>query len=526
VSAYDYVIVGAGSAGCVLAGRLTEDPDVTVALVEAGGPDQTDEIHIPVAFPTLFKGRHDWDFVSDAEAELNGRHIYLPRGKVFGGSSSLNAMVYIRGNRADYDGWAAEGAEGWSYDDVLPYFRKAEDNERGADTFHGAGGPLSVRESRSMHPLVDAWVESAQKAGHEYNPDFNGARQEGVGRFQTTQRNGMRCSAAVAYLHPALERPNLTVIPDAHALRVLFDGDRASGVEVDRHGAVEEVHAEREVILSAGAYASPQLLMLSGIGPADQLPLVQIDVRHDLPVGHNLQDHVMALLNFRVDMETLETALTPENVGLLQTEGRGPLTSNIAEGGAFMRTRPGLDAPDIQFHMAPVFFYDEGLAPATEPGYGFGPGVLKPTSRGMVTLRTGSPYSKPRIIHNYLSTEEDRASMLAGLRIALEIAEQEPIKSLTKGPFVAPRSGSDEDLMAFARETAFTIYHPTSTCAIGAVVDPRLKVLGVDGLRVVDASVMPTVVRGNTNAPTIMIAERAADLIREDALAASGVAAA
>jgi len=290
-----------------------------------------------------------------------------------------------------------------------------------------------------------------------------------------------------------------------------------------RGDQVEEVRAELEVILSAGAYQSPQLLMLSGIGPADHLPLLQIDVRADLPVGQGLQDHLMALVNWKTDVESLMTALTPENVALLQSEGRGPLTSNIGEAGGFMRTRAGLDAPDVQFHLAPVLFYDESLGPVVEHGFAFGPCVLKPTSRGQVTLRSARPDTKPRVVHNYLATDDDRKSMLAGMRIAMDIAGQPAMRSVISGPFVAPASGSDEDLMDFARRSSQTLFHPTSTCAIGSVVDSRLRVLGVEGLRVVDASVMPSVPRGNTNAPTIMIAERAAGLIHEDKLAASGV---
>ncbi|MBV9336504.1 MAG: GMC family oxidoreductase N-terminal domain-containing protein, partial [Solirubrobacterales bacterium] len=373
---YDYVIVGAGSAGCVLAARLSEDPDVKVALIEAGGPDTADEIHIPAAFGALFKGRYDWDLSSDAEPGLNDRHLYLPRAKTLGGCSSMNAMIYIRGNRADYDEWAAGGAEGWDYENVLPLFKRAEDNEHGESEFHGVGGPQAVSDSRSNSPIVDAMIVAAEQAGYERNPDFNGATQDGFGRYQVTQRGGMRCSTAVGYLRPAIERPNLTVITDALALRVSFDGERASGIEIARGGQLEQVRAEREVILCTGAYQSPQLLMLSGIGPSRQLSRLQIDVREDLPVGEGLQDHLMSLTNWLTDAESLLTALNPVNVELLQREGRGPLTSNIPEGGGFLRTRPGLDAPDVQWFSAPVLFYDEGLGVPEQHGFAFGPCVV------------------------------------------------------------------------------------------------------------------------------------------------------
>jgi choline dehydrogenase-like flavoprotein len=511
---YDYVIVGAGSAGCVLAGRLSEDPDVEVALLEAGGEDTAQEIHAPSGYVFLFKSAVDWDLYGEPEPGLGGRRLYLPRGRVLGGSSSINAQIYIRGNRADYDGWAAGGATGWSYDEVLPYFKRGEDNERGEDLFHGVGGPMSVSDSRSNHPLVDAMIEATKQAGHEHNPDLNGARQEGVGRFQLTQRDGLRCSAAVAYLHPAASRPNLTVIPRAMATRILMRGNRAVGVEYVRDGVLTEARAEREVILSAGAYQSPVLLMVSGIGPAEDLKLLMLDVREDLPVGENLQDHLMANLNVLTNDETLLSAMTPENLALFESERRGPLTSNIPEAGAFFRTRPGLDAPDVQFHYAPVMFWDEGLTPPVDHAVTFGPVVVKPSSRGRVMLRAALADAKPRVTANYLTTDEDRQSMIAGMRIALEIAEQPALKAVERGPWRVPKSDSDEDIMDFVRQVAFTVYHPTSSCAIGSVVDPELRVYGFEGLRVVDASVMPTITRGNTNAPTMMIAEKAADLIR------------
>jgi choline dehydrogenase len=522
---YDYVIVGAGSAGCVLAARLSEDPEVTVALLEAGPEDTQPEIHIPAAFPALFKSNLDWDVLGEPEPGLDYRRLYLPRGRMLGGCSSINAMIYIRGSRADYDGWAQAGCTGWSYDEVLPYFKRAEDNERGEDAYHGVGGPLRVADGRSMHPLVDTMIEAARRAGHEHNPDFNGARQEGVGRFQLTQREGRRCSTADAYLHPASARPNLHVLTGAMALRILFDGRRASGVEIARYGEVVALRAEREVIVSAGTYQSPVLLMLSGIGPQDQLSPFGIEIREELPVGHGMQDHCMAQLNYLTDEPTLFMAMTPDNIALLESEGRGPLTSNIPEAAGFFRTRAGLEAPDVEFHFAPSMFFDEGLTAPADHGYCFGPVVIRPTSRGRVTLRTPLPDSKPRVLCNFLTTGEDRQTMLAGMRMALQIARQEPLRKVQRAPFSVPESDSDADLMAFIKRASQTVYHPTSTCAMGSVVDPELRVYGFEGLRVVDASVMPTITAGNTNAPVIMIAERAADLIRAamPAGAAAGV---
>ena len=511
-----YVIVGAGSAGCVLASRLSEDPAAEVVLIEAGPPDKAREIHLPAAWAQLFKSRHDWDYASEREPGLDRRRVYLPRGKMLGGSSSMNAMVYIRGARADYDGWASDGAKGWAYDDLLPYFRRSEANERGEDQFHGKLGPLTVSDGRSRYSLMDAFVEAGVEAGHPHNPDFNGETQDGVGLYQLTQRNGMRCSAAVAFLHPALGRPNLKVVTDALATRLLFDGLRASGVEIIRHGELQEIRAENEVILSAGAYNSPQLLMLSGIGPAVDLARLMIPVRVDLPVGEGLQDHPAVGMSWHSDTEGLLTAASPANAQRLQTEGTGPLTSNIAEAGGFFRTRSGLEAPDIQFHALPSnsVIGEEGLMRPTSHGVAFGPCVLKPTSRGKLSLRSADPGSKPRILHNYFATEEDRRSMVEGVRIALDIAAQPALRVHIKGPNFVPNSPSHTDVWDFVRQYAQTIYHPTSTCAIGPVVDNELKVHGVERLRVVDASVMPSVVRGNTNAPTIMIAEKAADLIR------------
>jgi choline dehydrogenase-like flavoprotein len=510
--AADYVIVGAGSAGCVLASRLSEDPDVEVVLLEAGGPDTAPELHIPAAFPAVFKSSLDWDLLGEQEPGLGNRRLYLPRGRVIGGSGSINAMIYLRGNRADYDEWAASGCEGWSYDEVLPYFKRSEDNERGADEFHGAGGPLAVCDSCSMHPLIDTMLEAAAQAGHEVIPDLNVDRPEGVGRFQLTQRDGRRCSTADAFLHPASGRRNLEVRTGVFVQRIVFEGDRAVGVEVVRDGAVETVRAEREVILSAGSYQSPVLLMLSGIGPEEELAPLGIPVREELPVGRNLQDHCMVQVNYLTDEASLFGTFTPENFALLE-QGKGPLTSNIPEAGGFFRTRPELSAPDVEFHFAPSLFYDEGLTAPHAHGYCFGPVVIKPTSRGRVMLRAPLPDSKPRVLCNFLTTDEDRESVIAGIRLALEIAEQPALKGVVKEPFSVPASASDEDVLEFARRAGQSVYHPTSTCAMGSVVDSELRVLGTQGLRVVDASVMPTITRANTHAPTVMIAEKGADLI-------------
>ena len=413
----------------------------------------------------------------------------------------------------DYDDWAADGCDGWSYDEVLPYFKRGEDNERGESAYHGVGGPLAVSESRSMHPLVDAMLEAAVQAGYAPNPDLNGERQDGVGRFQLTQRDGRRCSTADAYLHPAAGRPNLEVTDCAFVERIVFEGDRAVGVEVVRNGVRETVRAEREVILSAGTYQSPVLLMLSGIGPSEELAPFGIAVREDLPVGRNLQDHFMVNLNYLSSVPALFGVFTPENFELLEREGRGPLSSNLPEAGGFFRTRPDLPAPDVEFHFSPSLFYDEGLTAPHDHGYAFGPVVVKPASRGKVMLRTPLADSKPRVLCNFLTTDEDRESVVAGVRIALEIAAQPALKAVERAPFSVPASDSDEDILAWARRVGQPVYHPTSTCAMGSVVDPELRVYGVEGLRVVDASVMPTITRANTHATTMMIAEKAADLI-------------
>jgi choline dehydrogenase-like flavoprotein len=496
---------------------LSENPDVSVALVEAGSADTAPEIHVPAAFPTLFKTRWDWDLDSEPEPGLGGRRVYLPRGRMLGGSSSMNAMVYVRGNADDYDGWAAGGAHGWSYRDVLPYFIRSEDNERGADDYHGTGGPLHVSDSRANSRVADAFVQAAVDAGYDYSADFNGAAQPGVGRYQLTQYQGMRWSTADGFLRPALDRPNLTVRTDVLAHRVVFDGERAIGVEISHAGPggeTELVRADREVVLSAGSYKSPHLLLLSGVGPATGLSPLGIPVVQDLPVGHGLQDHALSAVNYLSAEESLITATSPASLAALQDSGTGPLTSNIDETGGFIETRPGLVGPDIQFHSGPVLFFDEGLGAPQVHGMVIAVSTVSPEGRGQVSLRTAEPGTAPRIRHAYLQSEEDRRSMIAGLRAAMEIGSQPAMRKVITGNFDVPPSASDADLLSHARRTTQSQYHPTSTCAIGAVVDSELKVFGLDALRVVDASVMPTVPRGNTNAPTIMIAEKAADLIK------------
>jgi choline dehydrogenase len=514
---YDYVIVGAGSAGCVLANRLSEDEDVSVLLLEAGPPDVNQNIHVPLGYLKLGGTEVDWDYHSAPEAHCNGRRITLPRGRVLGGSSSVNAMVYIRGNRLDYDDW---GVPGWSWAELLPYFIKAEDNERGASEWHGAGGPLPVSEERSHNKISHAFVEGGVQAGLARNEDFNGAEQDGVGMYQVTQRGGMRASAAVAYLHPATERANLTVMPYMHVQRVLFDGIRAVGVEASQLGQVQEMRAEREVILCGGSYNSPQLLMLSGVGPAEHLMMREVEVLLDRPtVGENLSDHPATQLVWTTpEPESLLLALEPAALELYETTQTGPFASNLAEAGGFTRVGAGAPAPDIQFHVAPVHIVEEGMRDPEAHGVWVSPCLLTEQSRGSVRLASNDPTAKP-ILHNAFYTEgDDLDRMVAGLRVAIDICGQPAMRPYCAEPFNVPTGDDEEALRRHVARTTFAIYHPVGTCRMGedpdAVVDTELRVNGVEGLRVVDASVMPTVPRGNTNAPTIAIAERAADLIR------------
>jgi choline dehydrogenase-like flavoprotein len=522
---YDYVIVGAGSAGCVLAARLTEDPDVSVLLIEAGPPDSIENIHVPVAFGQLLYSQVDWDYSTGPEPFADRRRVHLPRGKTLGGSSSINWMVYIRGHRADYDEWRDRGCEGWGYDDLLPYFKRAEDNERGASEYHGSGGPLTVSEGRSRNPITEAFLEACDQDGQRRNEDFNGPEQDGFGRYQVTQRDGRRCSTAVGYLHPAMSRPNLTVETSMQVHRVLFEDGRAVGVQAARLGELNEFRAVREVILCGGAYNSPQLLMLSGIGSAELLSMLQIPVVADLPaVGQNLQDHSgTGLLWTHDEPVSLLSALSEENMALLATEGRGALTSNGVEAGGFLRTREDLPAPDLQFHAVPVVLLEE---PVFEHGFTLAVCPLKPASRGMLSIRSSDPTVKPYILHNYYAEDSDMQTVMEGLRIATEIGARPALAPYTSRLYDEPASESEDDLRAFIRRQTYTFFHPVGTCRMGsdgdAVLDTELRVRGVEGLRVVDASVMPSVTRGNTNAPTIAIAERAADLIRHGGALSEG----
>ena len=520
---HDYVIVGAGSAGCVLANRLSEDPSVRVLLLEAGGSDRSLNIKIPAAFPKQFHTKLDWDFATEPEAHVDGRALYIPRGRALGGSSSMNAMLYVRGRPLDYDGWEAQGAAGWGYRDVLPYFIKSEDNARGPSEYHGSGGPLKVNEQRSPRPLDRRLLEASEAAGIPRTADYNGPEQDGVSMFQVTQRNGRRFSAADAFLRPALGRPNLEVRTKATVLGVELEDARAVGVRVRSGRRGEEVlRATREVLLSAGAIGSPQLLLLSGIGATEELRAAGVQPRHELPgVGRNLQDHPFVTLIWEVsDRDTLYGADRPKPLAEWLLRKSGPLSSTVAEVVAFTRTRGGLPAADIQFHMGAAYFEDHGAETYEGHCMVIAPVLVSPKARGQVWLRSADPTAKPRIITNTLSEPEDLESMLAGMRLAREIADRSPlrevvVKELKPGPSTIER----EELEADLRRRLMLIYHPVGTARMSdtheqAVVDSRLRVHGIESLRVVDASVMPTIVGGNTNAPTIMIAERAADLIR------------
>lgn len=518
---YDYVIVGAGSAGCVLASRLTEDSETRVLLLEAGGPDDADEIRIPAAYYRLFKTSYDWDYTTTPQPALDGRSVYWPRGRTLGGSSAINAMIYMRGNPLDYDGWRDEHeCSGWGYADVLPYFRRAEDQARGESPYHGVGGPLRVEDLRGRHRLTRAFVDAAVASGISRNADFNADRQDGAGFYQVTQKGGRRWSAADAYLRPALDRPNLTVLTDAPVTEVLVEGGRAVGVRYRREGAEHRDLAQSDVIVASGAIGSPHLLMLSGIGPAEHLREHGLDVAVDAPaVGDHLQDHPVVSPTWTTprvhnfwEAEKLRYQL------LWQLLGRGPFASNVAECGAFVRSRPSLDAPDLQFHVLPSPFVKQGLVEPSGRAVTVLTALVSVASRGRLRLRSADPRWAPSIDPGYLTASADLDALAEGVRIARTIADTAPLRKLVgaeREPGSALRSA--EELRGYVRRSLQTLYHPVATCAMGgnenAVCDPQLRVRGIEGLRVVDASVMPAAPRGNTHAPTVALAEKAADLI-------------
>jgi choline dehydrogenase len=527
---FDYVIVGAGSAGCVLANRLSADGKNSVLLLEAGPRDTNLWIHVPLGYGRLFKEKTvNWMYQTEPEPGLDGRSVFQPRGKVLGGSSSINGLLYVRGQHEDYDRWRQHGNYGWGFDDVLPYFKKAENQQRGADDFHGSGGPLPVSDLGHPDPLSAAFITAAAETGLPVNPDFNGALQEGAGFFQTTTRHGRRASTAVAYLGPAKGRNNLRVETSALAQRIVFDGRRADAVEYRQAGALKTARARREILVSGGAFNSPQLLQLSGVGPADLLRRHGIEVVLDAPgVGQNLQDHMQVRVVMRCSQRITLNDIVNHPVrkilmGMRYAAFRtGPLTIAAGTSGAFFRTNPRLATPDIQAHFLP--FSTDKMGEKLHSFSGFSASVcqLRPESRGSLRIRSADPAAPPEIRINYLATEVDRAANVEGLKMLRKILQAPALRPyVTEEVDPGAKVVSDEALLSYCRARGSTIYHPTSTCRMGndalAVVDQRLRLRGIEGLRVVDASVMPDLVSGNTNAAVIMIAEKASDMILEDA---------
>ncbi len=521
---YDYIIVGGGSAGCVLAARLTEQPQNRILLLEAGGPNGAREVQIPAAFSKLFKSALDWNYSTEPEPHLQNRQLYWPRGKLLGGSSSINAMIYIRGNPLDYEYWKSLGNPRMGLRRCRSVLLKSEDQERGASRYHGRGGPLCVGDLRYVNPLTRAFLAAVNELGIPSNPDFNGASQEGAGLHQVTQRNGCRHSAADAFLKPALDRSNLTVLTGARATRVLLEKNRATGVEYILNGAIETATATSELILASGAVNSPQLLLLSGIGPADELNHAGIRPTQNLPgVGKNLHDHPMVSVGYLCTQPvSLASAESLSNVLRYLCLKRGPLVSNVAEAGIFLHTRAELEVPDLQLIFGPTYYVNHGLEKRKDHCFGFGPTLITPESRGEISLRSADPLAPPAIRANYLSTEQDLRVIMEGVRISRQIAQTKAFQPY-RGAELHPGAGiiTDAEIAGFIRGSAQTLYHPVGTCKMGsdemAVVDSRLRVWGIDRLRVADASIMPRIIAGNTNAPTIMIAEKAADMILQGA---------
>ncbi len=528
---FDFVIVGAGSAGCVLANRLSADGRYSVAVIEAGGPDNYRWIHIPVGyFKTMGHPKFDWSYRIQPDRGLNGRSITWPRGKTLGGSSSINGLLYVRGQDRDFDTWRQMGNVGWAWEDVLPYFKKSETWELNDSSLRGSEGPLRVSATRLKCEIVDAWLDAAMACGYTANDDYNGADQEGVGYFQMTTHKGRRCSAAVAYLHPARDRPNLKVLTNTQVMSLKFDGRRAIGVTAERDGQTLDVDARCEVVLCAGAIASPQLLMVSGIGAPENLVSQGIDPRAELPgVGQNLQDHLQARLIFKCDAPTINTDIRSvfrkAMMGLQYITLRdGPMTMAASLGVGFLKTRPELARPDIQFHIQP--FSADSISATPHPFSAFTASVLqlRPESTGHLALSSSDMRDYPEIHPNYLATKTDCDTLVEGIRTARRIARSEPLRALITEEHAPGDDVADDDdaaVLNWARDTSTTIYHPTGTCKMGAdpmaVTDPRLRVHGFEGLRVADASIMPVITSGNTNAPTIMIGEKASSMILEDA---------